>query len=95
MHIISRQVLREFWEKHPDSQEVLQIWYADILRAHWQSPSDIKAIYRNASILANKRVVFNIKGNRYRLVVEYRHAIIYIRFVGAHAEYNRIDANTI
>ena len=97
MRIISRRILRGFWEKHPDSQQVLQIWYADVSRTIWQSPADIKAIYRNASFLANNRVVFNIKGNHYRLVVvvEYRYGVVYVRFVGTHAEYDRIDANKI
>jgi Uncharacterized protein conserved in bacteria len=97
VRIISRRILREFWEKHPDSSVVLQTWFHDVERATWNSPADIKAVYSNASIVANNRVVFNIKGNRYRLVVVviYQHGVVYIRFVGTHEEYDRIDVTTI
>ena len=97
MHIISRKALREFWEHYPDARQALQAWYADAKRATWKTPTDIKNVYRNASIIAHNRVVFNIKGNRYRLVVaiNYEHGIVYIRFVGTHQEYDRIDATTI
>jgi mRNA interferase HigB len=97
MRIISRRVLREFWVKHPDAAIPLQTWFHDVESADWNSPADIKAVYQNASFLANHRVVFNIKGNRYRLVVVvfYQHGVVYIRFVGTHAEYDRIDAATI
>ena len=97
MRIISRKILREFWENHPDAKTPLQVWFHDVERASWSSPADIKAVYQNASILTSNRVVFNIKGNHYRLivVVVYQHGIVYVRFVGTHAEYNRIDAATI
>ena len=97
MRIIARKALREFWERHPDTQQALQAWYADAKQAAWKTPVDIKNVYRNASIIANNRVVFNIKGDRYRLVVaiNYAHGIVYIRFVGTHEEYDRIDAATI
>ena len=97
MRIISRKILREFWEKHPDTQQAIQSWYADVKRANWTSPSDIKRIYRNASIIANNRVVFNIKGNNYRIVIaiQYEFGIVYIRFVGTHAEYDKIDATSV
>ncbi len=97
MRIISRKKLREFWEKHPDTSQPLQTWYADTKRATWKSPADIKRVYGTASIIANNRVVFNIRGNRYRLVVvvKYEHGKVYIRFVGTHAEYDKIDATTI
>ena len=97
MRIIARKTLKEFWERHPDARQAVQAWYEDTKRAGWKSPSDIKKVYRNASLLPHNRVVFNIKGNDYRLVaaVHYRFAIVYIRFVGAHREYDRIDAETI
>jgi mRNA interferase HigB len=97
MRIIARRTLREFWEKQPDARQALQAWYADVKRAEWKSPAEIKAIYRNASIIANNRVVFNIKGNQYRLIVaiHYQYKFVYIRFVGSHAEYNKIDAAKI
>jgi mRNA interferase HigB len=94
MRIISRRILRDFSEKHPDAIIPLQTWYHDVKRAVWKSPAEITTVYKNASILANNRVVFNIKGNRYRLVVivVYQYGVVYIRFVGTHAEYDRIDA---
>lgn len=63
MRIISRRTLKEFWERHPDAEQPLQAWYADVRQAHWRSPSDVKSVYRNASFMTNKLVVFNIKGN--------------------------------
>jgi mRNA interferase HigB len=97
MRIISRKMLRVFWERHPHAQQALQAWYHDARQATWRTPADIKAVYRNASVLANNRVVFNVKGNRYRLVVviQYQLGIVYVRFVGTHEEYDRIDAATI
>ena len=97
MRIISRRALREFWEQHPDARQPLQAWYADVKRAEWKTPSEIKVLYRNASFIANNRVVFNIKGNHYRLVVaiQYEFGLVYIRFVGTHQDYDKIDAATI
>ncbi|RII27291.1 MAG: addiction module toxin RelE [Geobacter sp.] len=97
MRIISRKTLREFWDLHPDARQPLQAWYDDVKRAEWHSPADIKRIYRNASFLADNRVVFNIKGNKYRLIVavQYAHGILFIRFVGIHRDYDKVDATTI
>ena len=97
MRIISRRALREFWAKHPDARGSLQAWYANVKRANWKTPSDVKAIYQNASFIENNRIVFNIKGNSYRLIaaIDYRHGIVYIRFVGTHQAYNRVNAATI
>ncbi len=97
MRIISRKTLREFWEKHPDARQPLQSWYYDVKHARWNGPSDIKAVYRNASCLSDNRVVFNIKGNAYRIVVavHYQFGMVYIRFVGTHKEYDRINAALI
>ena len=97
MRIISRSALREFWEKYPNAAGSLQAWYANVKRAKWRTPSDVKAIYRNASFIGNNRVVFNIKGNSYRLVaaINYQYGIVYVRFVGTHQAYNRINAATI
>ncbi len=97
MRIISRRRLVEFWEIHPDAEQPLRAWFIEAKKATWVSPADIKATYRSISILANNRVVFNIKGNTYRLVVvvEYTQGKMFIRFVGTHAEYDRIDAATI
>lgn len=97
MRIISRKALREFWEQYRDTEQPLQAWYANVKRADWKTPSDVKVTYRNASIVANNRVVFNIKGNSYRLVVaiDYQYSIVYIRFVGTHQAYNKINVTTI
>jgi mRNA interferase HigB len=97
MRVIARSTLREFWIKHPDAEETLQAWYDDTARTDWRTPADIRVTYASASFLSNNRVVFNIRGNHYRLVVHihYNTQIVYIRFVGTHAEYDRIDALTI
>jgi len=97
MRVIAKKILREFWETHADAQAAFEAWYDDTKRARWTSPADIKAIYANSSILPNNRVVFNIKGNTYRLVVaiNYAYGIVYIRFVGHHRAYDKIDATTI
>ncbi len=97
MRIIAKKTLREFWETHADAQMALEAWYDDTKRATWRSPADIKAVYANASILPNNRVVFNIKGNTYRLVVaiNYAFGIVYIRFIGHHRAYDKINATTI
>lgn len=97
MRIIAKKTLKTFWEIHADAQRALEAWYDDARQAVWRTPSDIKTVYRNASILPNNRVVFNIKGNTYRLVaaVNYDYGILYIRFIGHHREYDAIDAATI
>jgi mRNA interferase HigB len=97
MRIIALSTLRLFWKKHPDAEMPLRNWYAEASRANWRTPADIKAAYRNASFTANNRVVFNIKGNDYRLVVavHYDRGQMYVRFVGAHRQYDTINAETI
>jgi len=97
MHIISLKTLRLFWIVHPDAEQSLRAWYAIARRAHWHTPADIRTDYGNASFVSNNRVVFNIKGNDYRLIVlaEYRKGKLFVRFVGTHTEYDRIDASTI
>ena len=76
---------------------MLQAWYADVKRADWSSPADIKQVYHTASFVANNRVVFNIRGNKYRVIVavQYQFKIVFIRFVGTHAEYDKVDAATV
>ena len=97
MRVISRKALRIFWERHPDARQALQAWYADVKQASWKSPADVKTAYRNASFVANHRVVFNIKGNKYRIIVavQYKFKIAFIRFVGTHREYDQVDAAKI
>jgi mRNA interferase HigB len=97
MRIIARRTLREFWERHPDAEQALRAWYQDAQYAEWRTPTDIRQTYATASIIANNHVVFNIRGNNYRLVVaiNYEFSIVYIRFIGTHKEYDQIDATII
>ena len=97
MRIISRKTLKEHWELRPDSEQALKAWHAEAKDASWSNPAEVKAKYGTASILKNGRVAFNICGNKYRLVVWINYACytIYIRFVGTHEEYDKIDAETI
>ena len=94
MRVISRKKLLEYWQVHPDAEEPLKAWYAEAKHSSWRTPDDIKQRYRSADFLPGNRVVFNIKGNNYRLVVKihYNTGIVYIRFVGTHTEYDQIDA---
>jgi mRNA interferase HigB len=97
VRVIAKGTLRDFWEKHTDCEEQLKAWYVEANRAKWIGPNDVKRLYPSVSILADNRLVFNIKGNRYRLIVKmnYDYGIIYIRFIGTHAEYDEVDATTI
>ena len=97
MRIIAKRTLREFWERHRDAEEPLLAWYREVEHEDWDTPAKVKEKYRSASIVANNRVVFNIKGNSYRLVVksQLRGSIVFIRFVGTHAEYDRIDVEEV
>jgi len=97
MKVIAIKVLRDFWNRFPDSEQYLKAWVDEAKKAEWKQPMDIKERYRNASILKNRRVVFNVRGNDYRLVVSiaYRFQAVYIKFVGTHEEYDGIDAATV
>ena len=94
MRVFSKGMLREFWERHRDAQSALDEWYRVTRRAAWRRSADIRAHYADASFVGKDRVVFNIKGNAYRLVtqVDYYRGRVYIRFIGTHARYNRINA---
>lgn len=97
MKIISVSTLKEFWEEFPKAEQSLKAWFDEAKKANWKTPADIEAQYRNASILKNNRVVFNIKGNDYRLVVSIFYAAgwVYVKFIGTHKQYDAIDVNTI
>lgn len=97
MRIIAKRALREFWERHPDAREPLLAWYREVEQEDWDTPAKVKAKYRSASIVGRSRVVFNIKGNDYRLVVRvlYAYRVVYVRFVGTHAEYDAIDVEEV
>lgn len=97
MRVVAKSTLREFWERCLDAEESLKSWYAEAKAAAWQNPAEIKAQYRNASILKDSRVVFNICGNKYRLVVKisYKNSVVLIRFIGTHKEYDATDVEVI
>jgi mRNA interferase HigB len=97
MRVIAKGILREFWEIYNDSEEQLKTWYKEASNATWNSPNDIKNEYARASILKDNRVIFNICGNKYRLVakIQYKRQWVFIRFIGTHSEYDNIDANNI
>lgn len=97
MRIIARKTLVEYWAKHPRTEEQLKAWYAEADSASWTAPADVKDKYGNASLLKDGRVVFNICGNEYRFVtwINYEHYTVYIRFIGTHAEYDKIDAQEV
>jgi len=97
MRIIAKRTLREFWERHPDAEEPLLAWYRETEKEDWGTPAKVKAKYKSASILKGSRVVFNIKGNDYRLVtaINYPYRVVYVRFVGTHVEYDQIDAEEV
>jgi mRNA interferase HigB len=97
MRVIAVSTLRAFWKRHPDAEQPLKAWFEEATNASWNQPSDIKERYRSASILKNRRVVFNIKGNDYRLVVAiaYKLQVVYVKFVGTHKEYDAVDADTV
>jgi mRNA interferase HigB len=97
MGVVAVSALRDFWQRYPDAEQPLKAWYEEATRAAWTQPADIKAQYRSASILKNRRVVFNIKGNDYRLVVaiSYKLQIVFVKFVGTHKAYDAVDADTV
>jgi len=96
MRIVALGTLRDFWLHHPEAEVPLRSWYALASRAHWSSPAEVRAAYRTASFVAGNRIVFDIGGNRFRLVVavHYNRRAMFVRFVGTHAEYDRIDVTT-
>lgn len=97
LRVIAKKILREFWGQHEDSEQQLKSWFNEAEKANWSSPADIKLDNPSASILVTNRVVFNIKGNSYRLIVKinYKYGIVWIRFIGTHAEYSKINAETV
>ncbi len=97
MRIIAKSTLRAFWNRHPNAEEPLLAWYRETEKADWANPAQVKAQYRSASFVGENRVIFNIKGNDYRLVVKinYPYRVVYVRFVGTHAEYDKIDVGEV
>ena len=97
MRICSKNTLRAFWERHTESEQALRAWYREVEQADWATPAQVRERFLNASIVGNNRVVFRIRGNNYRLVVEifYPGRKVFVRFIGTHAEYDRINAEEV
>ncbi|WP_310027700.1 type II toxin-antitoxin system HigB family toxin [Flavobacterium arsenatis] len=97
MRVIAKKILRDFWELHSDCEQQLKAWFQEASNTEWKNPNEIKTDYPSASILNDNRIVFNIKGNNYRLIVKinYEYQMIWIRFIGTHSEYDKINANEI
>ena len=97
MRVIAKKTLRDFWSKYPDCEQQLKAWYQEAEDANWKGPTDIKRDYPSASIIGDNRIIFNIKGNHYRLIVRinYNYGMVWIRFIGTHKQYDKIDATKI
>jgi mRNA interferase HigB len=97
MRVIAKKHLVDYWTRHPDAESSLRAWYDEAVDASWTSPHDIRDQYAHASFVANNRVVFNIKGNAHRLIVAvaYKFSAVYIKFIGTHKAYDKVDAATI
>jgi mRNA interferase HigB len=97
MRVIAKRTLREFWEEYPDAEHPLLDWHDLTVTQVWKSPQEVKQTYGNASIIDSNRVVFNIKGNDYRLIthIDYVFGLVFILWVGTHSEYDRVNARTI
>lgn len=97
MNVISKKTLILFYEKHPQAKTPLEVWHSDARKAQWESPDQIKREYSSASFIRDNRVVFNIKGNDYRLIVhiDYKRKIVRVKFIGTHSEYDKINAEEI
>ena len=97
MRVIAKRTLRQFWEQYPDAQGPLEAWHSETVKARWKNPQQIKEQFGSASILKGGRVVFNVGGNKYRLVlaIDYKRQACYVKFVGTHRQYDAIDAETL
>jgi mRNA interferase HigB len=97
MRIIAKRTLREFWTRHPQAEAPLDKWYSSVSDADWNGPADVKKDHGSADFIGDNRVIFNIGGNKFRLIVFvfYRKKQVLIKFIGTHAEYNKIDAETV
>jgi mRNA interferase HigB len=97
LRVIAKKILREFWERHNDCEQQLKAWFQEVSKAEWENHNEIKAEYPSASIIGNDRTVFNIKGNSYRLIVKinFDYQMVWIRFIGTHSEYDKVNAKTI
>lgn len=97
MRVIAKSKIVAFFTRHKDAEQPLLAWYDEAAKATWPTPQDVKNRYASASVIGNNRIVFNIKGNDYRLIVSmaYKHGAVYIKFIGTHKEYDAVDAATV
>ena len=97
MRIIAKKTLRDSWERHPDSEQSLKAWYLEVREAEWATPAQLKDLYSSASILVNNRVVFDVEGNKNRLIVwiRYPQNMVYIKWLGTHAEFDHVNAEKV
>jgi len=97
MRIIALKTVKDFWLKHPETEQPLKAWFDEVKKADWKNPNDLVSQFATARTIKNDRVVFKIKGNRYRLIVAIRYdfKIVYVRFIGTHSEYDKINAEEI
>lgn len=97
MRVIAKKTLRDFWNQHTDCEQQLKSWFQEAEKAQWKTSNQVQSEYPNARVIENRRVIFNIKGNNYRLIIKvnYKYGMIWIRFIGTHAEYDNIDPKTI
>lgn len=98
VRIFNRSTLTQFWREHPDAEGALRVWFSIVERASWAGPADVRAVFGSADFLRDNRVVFDTRGNTYRLIAQVKYAplfLVFIRFVGTHAEDDRIDASTV
>jgi mRNA interferase HigB len=97
LRVIDKKILREFWERHNDCEQQLKAWFKEASKSEWTNSNEIKDEYPSASIIGNGRIVFNIKGNSYRLIVKinFDYQVVWIRFIGTHSEYDKVNAKTI
>lgn len=95
--VFAKSTLRDYWEKHPECEQYLKTWPDTVISSSWKSPNEVKQTFVHANILKSNRIVFNIKGNSFRLVAKFKFEKqwVFIKFIGSHAEYDKIDANTI
>ncbi|MCZ2460419.1 MAG: type II toxin-antitoxin system HigB family toxin [Chitinophagales bacterium] len=95
--VIAKKILREFWKKHTDCEQQLKAWFQEAAKAEWRNPNEIKTEYPSASIIGNDRIVFNIKGNSYRLIVKinFDYQVVWIRFIRTNSEYDKVNTKTI
>jgi mRNA interferase HigB len=97
LRVIAKKTLKDFLSKYPDCEQQLKAWYQEAEDANWKGPTDLKRDYPSASIIGDNRIIFNIKGNQYRLILRsnYNYGMVWIRFIGTHKQYDKIDATKI